>query len=328
MCRSSFLSLLLWKMAIWWMGSPIWKINGPVGWWMEMIGVFYCLLVCMWWMEEIEDELDEKWIEKEKSQNSEMSALYVYPVNRPPARSTGHTKYRRNQVPVISSWNFTDSVPDRPDPVSIDWAHKNPAGITETWNSQTVRNPVYPVDITTMMSTGYTKHPEEPPSCLAPGPSGLGRHHDHDVDRGHCRMSTWEVNIQFTRSTSSVMMSTGNTVTSDRLWGPLTIQIGFHQVCHTQINGMAQPWLVGSTNWGFGIWIVNDSTLNYSPWCPQFQEHQIYYLWHLRLPLRIQLPDGAWTKSGPLRRIGPLSISIWFYDLEDFMHCSSLLSLL
>ncbi|XXG59633.1 hypothetical protein AAC387_Pa04g1683 [Persea americana] len=61
---------------------------------------------------------------------------------------------------------------------------------------------MYPVDITAMMSTEYTELHVEPPSSLTPGPNGPGRHHGHDVDRGHCRMSTWEVNIQFTRSTS------------------------------------------------------------------------------------------------------------------------------
>ncbi|XXG85836.1 hypothetical protein AAC387_Pa11g0852 [Persea americana] len=65
-----------------------------------------------------------------------------------------------------------------------------------------------------MISTGYTRKPKEPPSCLAPCPSGPDRHHGHDVDRGYCRMSTWEINIQFTWSTSLVMMSTGQTVNS------------------------------------------------------------------------------------------------------------------
>ncbi|XXG61501.1 hypothetical protein AAC387_Pa05g0097 [Persea americana] len=103
-----------------------------------------------------------------------------------------------------------------------------------------------------MMSTGYTEDPARVPSCLTLDPSGPGRHHGHDVDWGHCRMSTWEVNIQFTRLTSQGMMSTGKAVNNkifqtsvtlmfDHLCGPLTIQIGFHHVCQARINGMAQP---------------------------------------------------------------------------------------
>ena len=71
------------------------------------------------------------------------------------------------------------------------WIHTFLQGELRPEVSQTGQNPVYPVDIQVIMSTGYTANPVEPPNCLAPGPSGPGQHHGHDVDRGHCRMSTW-----------------------------------------------------------------------------------------------------------------------------------------
>ena len=43
-------------------------------------------------MEEVLIELDEKWIEKEKIQNSKISTLCVYPVDWTLSRSTEHTK--------------------------------------------------------------------------------------------------------------------------------------------------------------------------------------------------------------------------------------------
>ena len=42
---------------------------------------------------------------------------------------------------------------------------------------------MYSVDVTAMMSTGYTGKPSRPPSCLTPGPSGPGRHNDHMLTR-------------------------------------------------------------------------------------------------------------------------------------------------
>ena len=53
-------------------------------------------------MEEIWDELDEKWTEEEKSQNFRIAVLCMYPVDRTLSRSTEHTKkVEKNQVPVI-----------------------------------------------------------------------------------------------------------------------------------------------------------------------------------------------------------------------------------
>ena len=103
----------------------------------------------------------------------------------------GTLKMMKIKSQLSVSENFTDSVPGRPDPVSVDQIHMSLQKITKTWISQTGQKPVYPVDITAMMSTGYIEKPEEPPSCLALSPSGPGRHHGHDVNRGHCRMSTW-----------------------------------------------------------------------------------------------------------------------------------------
>ena len=170
------------------------EVNGPVGWWMEVIGVFCCLFVCMWWMEEIVDELDEKWTEKGNLRILDNSALYVYPVDRPPARSTGHTKTSENQVPVICCLKCTGSVPGRPDPVpgrldthdnvGVNWDLKftdRPGTLctrstSRPWcQSDTLRIlmnplavwllvPVDPVDITTMMSIGYSAHPDETPA--------------------------------------------------------------------------------------------------------------------------------------------------------------------
>ncbi|KAJ8620061.1 hypothetical protein MRB53_028590 [Persea americana] len=68
-----------------------------------------------------------------------------------------------------------------------------------------------------MMLTKYTVLHAKPPSYLASSPSGPGQHHVHDVNQGHCRMSTWEVNFRFTRSTSQGVMSTGQTVNSPGL---------------------------------------------------------------------------------------------------------------
>ena len=48
----------------------IWKINGPfiVGW-MD-IGVILLFWMFIWWMEVVRDEMDGKWIEKEKSRKT------------------------------------------------------------------------------------------------------------------------------------------------------------------------------------------------------------------------------------------------------------------
>ncbi|XXG47251.1 hypothetical protein AAC387_Pa02g1925 [Persea americana] len=112
---------------------------------------------------------------------------------------------------VIFFRSCTDSVPGRPDLASVDRAHRKTPEIAETWSFRKERKCSLRADITAMMSTRYTGIPVEPPRCLTPGRSGPGRHHGHDVDRRHSRMSTWEVNIQFTRLTSQGVMSTGQT---------------------------------------------------------------------------------------------------------------------
>ena len=62
-------------------------------------------------------ELDEKWIGKEKIHNFGISVICVYPVDRPPSRSTGHIESSENQVSVNCYLKCTDSVPGRQDPV-------------------------------------------------------------------------------------------------------------------------------------------------------------------------------------------------------------------
>lgn len=64
------------------MDFPIWKINGPVGWWMEIIEVFLCLSVYMLCIEAIRDEWNENWIEMGKIQKIWNVALCMYPVDR------------------------------------------------------------------------------------------------------------------------------------------------------------------------------------------------------------------------------------------------------
>ena len=54
-------------------------------------------------MEEIEEELDEEWVEEGNPRNLRISHQLVYPVDRPPARLTGHTKNGEIQVLVKCS---------------------------------------------------------------------------------------------------------------------------------------------------------------------------------------------------------------------------------
>ncbi|KAJ8636094.1 hypothetical protein MRB53_010361 [Persea americana] len=153
-------------------------------------------------MEVIWNEWMRNGLRKKKSQKSGILLHACTRSTGPQLGRPGTLKLVKNQVPVILSENFTDSVLSRPDLVSVDRAHSELQEITETCNFPDIQSPVYPVDIMAMMSTGYTEDLVKPPSCLTPGPSGPGQHHGHDVDRGHCRMSTEEVNIKSTRSTS------------------------------------------------------------------------------------------------------------------------------
>ena len=68
-------------------------------------------------MEEIRGELDEKWVEEGKFKKSRISHQRVYPVDRPAARLTGHTKNGEVQVPIKFPVNLQSSVLGRPDPV-------------------------------------------------------------------------------------------------------------------------------------------------------------------------------------------------------------------
>ena len=84
------------------MGFSIWKINGPDGWWMMIIEVFLCFPMYMRCMGVIWVNLDEKWIEKEKSRILEIQLLAC-------TRSTGSQlgrprplKTEKNEVPVNS----------------------------------------------------------------------------------------------------------------------------------------------------------------------------------------------------------------------------------
>ena len=58
-------------------------------------------------MEKIEDKLDEKWVEEGKPINLGISPQRVYLVDRPPARSTGHTENEKIHVLVNVLCNFT-----------------------------------------------------------------------------------------------------------------------------------------------------------------------------------------------------------------------------
>ena len=48
-------------------------------------------------MEEIGDDLDEKWIKEEESRNWVSATDYVYPVNQPVVRSTGYNEMEETQ---------------------------------------------------------------------------------------------------------------------------------------------------------------------------------------------------------------------------------------
>ena len=57
-------------------------------------------------MEEIGDELDEKWVEGEESRKLSFCCKYVYSVDQPMVRSTGDTKNQEIRASVKTLWNL------------------------------------------------------------------------------------------------------------------------------------------------------------------------------------------------------------------------------
>eukprot|EP00268_Persea_americana_P010087 TRINITY_DN14066_c0_g3_i1.p1 TRINITY_DN14066_c0_g3~~TRINITY_DN14066_c0_g3_i1.p1 ORF type:complete len:114 (+),score=3.81 TRINITY_DN14066_c0_g3_i1:55-396(+) len=95
-------------------------------------------------------------LKREKSQKSGIQLSACSRSTGPCLGQPSTLKRQKSKSQLFSSKMCTDSVPDRPDPVSVDRAHRNLQEIAETCISQT-----------------------EQKLCVP------GRHHGHDVNRIH-----------------------------------------------------------------------------------------------------------------------------------------------
>ena len=110
---------------------PGWIDGLMEGWSIEVFSMFWMLL---WCLEVNWGEIGWKLIEKGKSHKIRNSVNCVCPVDRTLSRSTGHTKMLENTSLSYFLKQCTDSVPGRPDPVSVDRAHRKTQEIAKTWS--------------------------------------------------------------------------------------------------------------------------------------------------------------------------------------------------